>query len=48
METKSSVKLTTVGPSAPGSGGGRASRITAPNPEVAEKKPRRRFTANTS
>lgn len=61
METKSSVKLTTVGKSAPepgvsqgarratgeapGSGGGRASRITAPDPEVAAKKPRRRFTA---
>jgi transposase len=30
---------------APGSGGSRASRINTPNPEVAEKKPRRRFTA---
>ena len=30
---------------APGSGGSRASRIVAPDPEVTEKKPRRRFTA---
>ncbi len=30
---------------APGSGGSRASRIVAPDPEVAEKRSRRRFTA---
>ncbi len=30
---------------APGSGGDQASRVIVPNPEVAEKKPRRRFTA---